>query len=151
MKINDDWADEKAIANYYLSSCKGLPPMTEDKPIDWTKPVQTRDGRKVRVLCTDADAKDQVVGLLRVPGKGMPEFVQTWRIDGMFAPPHKSANDLINTPTKREGWIVIDKDESMSPIVYAAASSHVYTSKELAERHHRMPFGKIVRIEWEEP
>lgn len=34
------------------------------KPIDWNKPVVTRDGRKVRVLCTDAGVHRPVIALV---------------------------------------------------------------------------------------
>jgi hypothetical protein len=63
--------------------------------IDWTKPVQTRDGRKVRVLCTDGpDLWYSVIGM--VDGRLCPE---TWTIDGVhFANGVTSNLDIINTP-----------------------------------------------------
>jgi len=63
--------------------------------IDWTKPVQTRGGRKVRVLCTDApDSQYPVIGL--IDGSGDPE---TWTIGGVYAANGATSNlDIINTP-----------------------------------------------------
>ena len=63
--------------------------------IDWTKPVQTRAGRKVRVLCTDGpDLWYSVIGM--VDGRLCPE---TWTIDGVhFANGVTSNLDIINTP-----------------------------------------------------
>jgi hypothetical protein len=63
--------------------------------IDWTKPVQTRDGRKVRVLCTDGpDLRYPVIGV--ADGGLCPE---TWTIDGVhFANGVPSDLDIINTP-----------------------------------------------------
>jgi hypothetical protein len=63
--------------------------------IDWTKPVQTRDGRKVRVLCTDAPGSQYpVIGLIE--GDGDPE---TWTIGGVYAANGATSNlDIINAP-----------------------------------------------------
>jgi hypothetical protein len=63
--------------------------------IDWTKPVQTRDGRKVRVLCTDApDSPYPVIGLIDKGGE--PEI---WTIGGVYAANGATSNlDIINAP-----------------------------------------------------
>jgi hypothetical protein len=63
--------------------------------IDWMKPVQTRNGRKVRVLCTDApNSQYPVIGLIE--GDGTPE---TWTIGGVYAANGGTSNfDIINTP-----------------------------------------------------
>jgi hypothetical protein len=62
--------------------------------IDWTKPVQTRDGQKVRVLCTDGpDSQYPVIGL--IDGGGL----ETWTIGGVYAANVATSNlDIINTP-----------------------------------------------------
>ena len=48
-----------------------------DKPIDWTKPVETVDGRKVRILCTDGPEEYPIVGIIE-------DEVQTWTKEGEF-------------------------------------------------------------------
>lgn len=94
--------------------------------IDWTKPVQTRDGRKVRVLCTDGpDLRYPVIGL--VDGELRPE---TWTIGGRFA---RSADnpthlDLINTPdppVTLTRWVNVYPDMERS-----------YRSRDDATFHH---------------
>jgi hypothetical protein len=66
--------------------------------IDFTKPVQTRDGRKVRILCTDAkSAAGAIVGL--VISAGNQEYVEHWFSDGCFmADKTNDDRDLINVP-----------------------------------------------------
>ena len=66
------------------------------KPIDWSKPVQTKDGQKVHIFCTDAklpQLPQPVVG--HIEGTN---YVTTWDLDGHWTS-HDSKNDLINVPT----------------------------------------------------
>ena len=65
--------------------------------LDLTKPVQTRDGRKVRVLCTDMKSEhDTVVGLVETGGI---ESTSTWQSDGrFFSNLGEDRLDLINVP-----------------------------------------------------
>ncbi len=49
--------------------------------LDFTKPVTTRDGRAVRILCTDGQGRRPVVGF--VEGD---EYPSTWSKDGTFHP-----------------------------------------------------------------
>ena len=69
--------------------------------IDFTKPVQTRDGRKVRVLCTDGPRPYSICGYI-----GSNVSPSTWRVDGSLVScrgPDKA--DLINVPETRVGWV----------------------------------------------
>jgi hypothetical protein len=65
------------------------------KQIDWTKPVQTRDGDPVRILCTDGPEKWPVVGIV----KGR---VEHWRADGSFGGHFPAPEDLMNAPPPKE-------------------------------------------------
>jgi len=72
-----------------------LPPSPS---LDLTKPVQTRDGRKVRVLCTDGPGSRPVIGI--IDGNKGPS---TWCLngatsEGWFNPDLESESALINTP-----------------------------------------------------
>lgn len=81
------------------------------KQLDLTKPVQTCDGRPVRILCTDAAGEYPVVG---IEIDGEKDTVRRWTKDGRFATysrgPH--SHDLINTPVKRRitGWLNVYPD-----------------------------------------
>lgn len=72
------------------------------KPIDWTKPVRTKDGRAVRVLCTDGPGECPVVGIL--DGVDGPEC---WHLSGSYFESFGDGRDLENTPQRiqREYWV----------------------------------------------
>ena len=86
-----------------------------NKPFDPTKPCQTRDGRKVRILCTDAQCfgisrePQPIVGL--IDGNPTP---QTWSKNGGFGCGLGNA-DLINIPEKRTVWVNMYKSGGTSP------------------------------------
>ena len=50
-----------------------------DKPLDLTKPVQTRDGRKVRILCTDGPHEQPICGIIE--GKDGGDY-WSWPLSG---------------------------------------------------------------------
>lgn len=64
--------------------------------IDFTKPVATKGGRKVRILCTDGPNKYYpVIGLIE--GE---DDVETWTLDGLYGI-HDAEGvslNLVNTP-----------------------------------------------------
>lgn len=68
--------------------------------IDFTKPIQTRDGRKVRILCTDAECTNQdepqpIVGLVAGEFSGP----KAWCANGSyFGDRSLSECDLVNVP-----------------------------------------------------
>jgi hypothetical protein len=69
--------------------------------LDLKKPIETRDGRKVRILCVDADCtymgKPQpIVGII---GTHAPT---SWSADGVYADGSYSNNDLINVPVPKK-------------------------------------------------
>lgn len=65
--------------------------------IDFTKPVQTRDGRKVRILATDARTDYPVVGLVEQP-VGI-ESTESWTLEGSwYSNGRLSSYDLVNVP-----------------------------------------------------
>jgi hypothetical protein len=72
---------------------------TSPPKLDLTKPVTTRDGRAVRILCTDRKADDwTVVGLVtEVDGK---ETLYTFLSDGKYSKAGTSRADLINPKKK---------------------------------------------------
>lgn len=69
--------------------------------IDFNKPVQTRDGEFVRVLCDDAAGTYSVVGLV-----GEQKELRTWTFDGVESIgtgfPH--GRDLVNAPERIVKW-----------------------------------------------
>ncbi len=77
---------------------------------DPKKPVQTRDGRPARIICTDRDHIDgPIVALIKNNIPNHPhegeEIVVSYHANGMY---HSLAgdlsSDLINIPEKRSQW-----------------------------------------------
>lgn len=110
--------------------------------IDWNKPVQTKDGRKVRVLCTDGpNPRFPVVGAI----EGWFNTEQ-WTKDGCFSLLHHGYhdNDLINTPEKHELWVNVWKGSEGTIFLFnflskkdADADADVTGRSTLVARIHR--------------
>lgn len=74
------------------------------RPLDLKRPVQTRDGRKVRILCTDrkpivgslACSLNTVVGLVDMGDSG--EQPHSWSPDGQFQSGRCRELDLVQAP-----------------------------------------------------
>lgn len=68
--------------------------------IDFNKPLQTRDGDPVRILCTDAQGYYPVLGLRWA---GDEEHVERWTKDGKFYADSEDAHchDLVHVPQPR--------------------------------------------------
>lgn len=112
--------------------------------IDWNKPVQTKDGRKVRVLCTDSKGYFPIVGLV-VSEDGESEDVVYWPLTGELAgrPDHDYQLDLINVPEKHEIWVN----------VYADNMRRVHGSRQQADGEASRQFAQriaCIRVEFEE-
>lgn len=78
---------------------------------DSSKPVQTRDGRPARIICTDAKYGDtaRIVGLITQPNGD--EFVAHYQSDGVWRNSGvTSHDDLINTPVTHEVVVTLHKN-----------------------------------------
>jgi hypothetical protein len=64
--------------------------------LDLTKSVQTREGRKVRILCTDRRNEKTIVGLAESDGGS--EVVLTWFPSGVYGVSPGHLDDLVNAP-----------------------------------------------------
>ena len=78
--------------------------------IDWTKPIQTRDGRSARLLCKDlkgARGYPVVVALLDERGY---ESLEHYTLGGQYLTGDDEENDhdLINLPERVERWFGVD-------------------------------------------
>ena len=71
--------------------------------------VVTRDGKKVRIICTDRaglNAKP-IVALITLPNGD--EGIKTFWDNGIETAGSEYENDLFFAPEKHEGWIIINK------------------------------------------
>lgn len=73
--------------------------------IDWSKPIETRDGRAVRIWTREAlcDPHWPVQGEVLNDDRWVR---QKWRADGKYLAPEvrTSKGDLVNVPTKHTKW-----------------------------------------------
>ena len=145
-KVIKDMGEEKDIKPYDKYFSNGTVSNTDNlpksnlKPFDLEaakagKPVSTRDGRKVRIICFDRVGNFPIVALTD-DREYKEEGVNLYDING------KGSNecfDLMMLPEKKEGWIVIHKEA-------------IY-DKETAEKIARETTSNVIRIqkiEWEE-
>lgn len=106
------------------------------------KPVCTRDGRKVRIICFDAKRKNKRSIIALVPSKDYPGFEDliAYPNNGNYYGGHENDGDLMMLPEKKEGWAVIYKDDLLRTEKEA---------QELAEQSISEVI-RIEKIEWEE-
>ena len=106
------------------------------------KPVCTRDGRKVRIICFDAECNKPIVALIYDCNK---ETVFQYLKSGRFFVDQIDKYDLMMLPQKKEGGVNIYKDfEDTVCCIYS-------TEKEaLEEKETEEDYITTVKIEWEE-
>lgn len=100
------------------------------KPFDPTKPVQTRDGRPARIICTDSKCNYSGVPqpiVAEVQVHNSSEFTLTTHNEtGHLWPDCRpSGNDLVNIPVKHTGTIWIN--------FYPGPYGYVFNSKKIAD------------------
>ena len=108
-----------------------------------SRKVVTRDGRSVRVICTDMKSTTYPVVALREDGSGY-EQIFTFSKNGEYAVNESSRNDLFFAPERHEGWVSIYR----RVINDGYFTDGIFDSEEKAKERG----GSIatVKIEWEE-
>ena len=111
----------------------------------WRK-IVTRDGRNVRVLCTNAKGDYPIVALIATLD-GSIEFVCKFKKDGHFLDndDNNSNLDLFFVPEKHERWVNLYKENNN---IYA--SMDTFKTKEKAEALSCSSCIATVKVEWEE-
>ena len=85
--------------------------------------LQTRDGRNVRIFCTDAAAPYTVIGAIE-DRDGW--HAQCWRSSGYFRVVGESPLDLIRKPQRVRGWLSL-YEQSLVGV-------RLYPTQELAKK-----------------
>ena len=114
-----------------------------------SRKVVTREGRKVRILCTDRRYENYpIVALVQICDNYLNEEVYTYTENGELDIEHPYRDDLFFAPEKHEGWINVYR-YSDGGHAYAGA---VYDSKEDAEKRKTIDENYVttIKIEWEE-
>ena len=104
-----------------------------------SKKVVTRDGRNVRIICTDRVAKEyKLVALVM---KNDTECMCAYNTNGCVYKNDTHSLDLFFATERKEGWINIYPDSSIGGI---------YTSEEEARNAASPSCISTIKIEWEE-
>lgn len=110
-------------------------------------PVQTRDGRPVRILCFDRKDKDcPVVALVPWKEDVIKEELHSFTAEGKLCR-CDSDIDLFMATIKKEGWINLYKEDGHIEV------GAVYDSKKEAEGYVSpgdKDYITTIKIEWEE-
>ena len=101
------------------------------------KPVCTRDGRKVRILCFDRQYEDY--NILALVLCGNREFVYNYFLNGRWSKEGETNEDLMMLSEKKEGWVNVYKER-------------IYSTKEEAieATYDGVTYVDTIKISWEE-
>ena len=109
-----------------------------------SRKVVTRNGRNVRIVCTDMKYKDYpILALEEIPDDNS-EYVYAFTKDGNYLIDDLSIHDLFFAPKKHEGWINIFDN--------TYPGNMIFDTKEVAEEQGMSFAGYVttIKIEWEE-
>ena len=112
-----------------------------------SRKVVTREGKNVRIVCTDKKGNDYPVVALIEWEK--TEKACDYTKDGCLNDGRITEYDLFFATEKKEGWVNIYSDSSY----YPAYAGTIFNSPEEAERAAQQKIGSYVattKIEWEE-
>ena len=114
---------------------------------DPSQKVITKDGKSVRIICTDAKQEYPVIGLLSLDDKS--ETTVYYKKNGRWLADNQDYWDLFFAPIKREGWINVYKGVIENHLPYVGQK--VYKSKEEAIKNKCSDcYFTTLKIEWEE-
>ena len=112
------------------------------------KPVCTRDGMPVRIICFDAKGMHQPIVALVTQDNGV-EYIETYYSNGRFNDDinSQSDGDLMMLPEKKVGWINVYKGGKLD-------ADYIYPTKETAVtnifKSMEDNYIDTIKVEWEE-
>lgn len=111
-----------------------------------SRKVVTRDGREVRIICTDFNFQgiQKIIGLV---AKEKDEDLYIYHLNGRWAK-SESKLDLFFAPTKREGWVNIYKDRNGAFTSNFIFETEKRAKEVIGEKHPT--YLTTIKIEWEE-
>ena len=102
--------------------------------------VITRDGRNVKILCTNFTKAQHIIA--QIEGN---DYSTAFHKDGIFVNGFESNCDLFFAPEKHEGWINVYKDGD-----HFYSSMDILKTKDKAEALSCRSCIATVKVEWEE-
>ena len=117
-----------------------------------SKKVVTRDGRNVRIICTDRVAKEyKLVALVM---KNDTECMCAYNTNGCVYKNDTHSLDLFFAPEKHEGWVNIYKAgvhrETLGYLQTRYVGSSIWPTEEAAKTAADPDPVATIKIEWEE-
>lgn len=109
-----------------------------------SRKIVTRDGSKVRIICTDKKGVCPIVALVTTLD-GVAEETTTYTKNGKVFGTTTTKYDLFFAPEKHEGWINVYKDGD-----HFYSSMDIFKTKEKAEALSCRSCIATVKVEWEE-
>ena len=108
--------------------------------------IVTRDGRSVRIICTNRKSENCPIVTLIQDSTDDCEYVYYYTIDGKGVIRGDVSMDLFFAPEKHEGWVNMYKTRSEGVQI-----GQIYSSKEEAEMgRNDASYISTAKIEWEE-
>ena len=113
-----------------------------------SRKVVTRDGKNVRILCTDRKLDSKEVVGLTMNNDGT-EGLLSWSKQGKSLSLNDSSFDLFFAPEKHEGWVNLYKLANKDCVYYTGG---VFNSKAEAENKRDTSdlYVATIKFEWEE-
>lgn len=114
-----------------------------------TRPIVTRDGRSVRIVCTDRNYKEHpILALVQICGE---EIVCGYKEDGVYLGDIECSRDLFFAPeskTKKVGWMNVCKygDDKQFTLV----GDVIFPTREAALKCKSEYSVDTIQIRWEE-
>ena len=111
-----------------------------------SRKVVTRDGRNVRIVCTNKKGVDPIVALVTKYDSDT-ELAYTYAKNGEFVGSIITKYDLFFAPEKHEGWVNVHKVDN-SPYL----DTCIWPTEEYAKKGAKYTDNYVatVKIEWEE-
>ena len=113
------------------------------------KPVCTRDGKKVRIICFDKQEGFPIIALVETKvNDRVSEEIALFDINGRAVSDDiDSKLDLMMSTEKKEGWVVVSQNEGG----YTFMDNNIFDNEESADRFNPAGVKKIavIKIEWE--
>ena len=115
--------------------------------------VVTRDGREVRIICTDflSEMNKPIIALIKEDENKENAWNFTQNGKYHLSENKESSKDLFFAPIKREGWINIYKDNITTFTSSKIHQTEKQAKEEVSEvlREYGIPIASV-KIEWEE-
>ena len=108
--------------------------------------VVTRNGKSVRIRCTDRKSEEQPIVALVESLTEDSEYVGTYRKDGRWSTSGCASDlDIFFAPEKKVGWVNVYKNEYGAYVL-----GEIFFGKEHEEVTTSLTYIATAKIEWEE-